>query len=166
MPFLTRLTLTLLLLIVPVWQGTKRGSPFDKYRQSTVNELEFRKLQFQVEAVRLSLQPAPMPVGIGVPHIVGERSDGKLLVEVEVYASDLPQSIEARRDAMMEATNRAGAASSFAFYKTDSGALPDEFFRRWFVVRFFDTEKFTKTKDKMPIDPYIGTYENGELVLR
>src|ERR1700687_280843 len=95
--------LVLLLSAISVAQVKKQSSPFDKYRQSTVNELEFRKLQFQVESMRLSLQPTPVPRGLGVPHIVGETTGGKLLIEVEVYASDLPQTVEARKDAMMEA---------------------------------------------------------------
>jgi len=144
----------------------KQGSPFDKYRQSTVNELEFRKLQFQVESMRLSLQPTPVPSGLGVPHIVGETTSGKLLIEVEVYASDLPQTVEARKDAMMEAVGRSMAGFSFAFYTPDSGMLLDELFNKWCVVQFSDNEKFVKAKGKKPVDPYIGIYENGELVLR
>src|SRR5713226_3989049 len=100
------LTVSVLLLVlsaISVAQVKKQVSPFDKYRQSTVSELEFRKLQFQVESMRLSLQPTPVPGGLGVPHIVGETASGKLLIEVEVYASDLPQTVEARKDAMMEA---------------------------------------------------------------
>jgi hypothetical protein len=147
-------------------QMKKQGSPFDKYRQSTVNELEFRKLQFQVESMRLSLQPTPLPSCLGVPHIVGETTSGKLLIEVEAYGSDLPQTVEGRKGAMMESVGRSIGGFSYAFYTTDSGMLQDELFNKWCVIQFSDTEKVLRAKGKKPVDPYIGIYENGELVLR
>ncbi len=156
----------LLVSVISVAQVKKQSSPFDKYRQSTVNELEFRKLQFQVEAMRLSLQPTPLPRGLGVPHIVGETPNGKLLIEVDVYASDLPQTVDTRKDAMMEAVGTSMAGFSFAFYAPESGMLPDEFFKKWTVVQFSDWEKLSQRKGKKVVDPNIGIYENGELVLR
>jgi hypothetical protein len=159
--------LFLVFAVISFAQVKKQSSPFEKYRSSSVNELEFRKLRFQVESMRLSLQPTPVPSGLGVPYIVGETTEGKLLIEVEVYGSDLPQTVEGRKDAMMESVGRAMGGFSFAFYTTDSGMLMDEFFNKWCVVQFSDTEKFfAKHKEKKPVDPYIGIYENGELVLR
>lgn len=158
--------LFLVLGTISVAQVKKQGSPFDKYRSSSVNELEFRKLQFQVESMRLSIQPTPVPSGLGVPHVIGETTNGKLVIEVEVYGSDLPQTVEARKDAMMEAVGRSMAGFSFAFYTPDSGMLQDELFNKWCVVQFSDTEKFLKAKSKKPVDPLIGIYDNGELVLR
>jgi hypothetical protein len=154
----------LIVATIAVAQVKKQNSPFDKYRSSTVNELEFRKLQFQVEAMRLSLQPTPVPSGLGVPHIVGETVEGKLLIEVEVYGSDLPQTVAGRKDAMMESVGRSMAGLSFAFPTSDTGMLADELFNKWCVVQFSDTEKFLNAKSKKPVDPYIGIYENGELV--
>jgi hypothetical protein len=116
--------------------------------------------------MRLSLQPTPAPAGLGVPHIVGETAQGKLLIEVEVYGSDLPPTVEARKDTMMEVVGRAMGGFSLALYAPDSEMLTDEFFNKWCVVQFSDTEKLLKHKDKKPVDPYIGVYENGELVLR
>ena len=155
-----------LMAAISVAQVKKQVSPFDKYRQSAVNELEFRKLQFQVEAMRMSLQPTPSPRGLGVPHIVGETGGGKLLIEVQVYSSDLPQSVDGRKDAMMEAVNRSMAGFSFAFYSPESGSLFDESFRKWTVVQFSDSDKLLKGNGGKPVDPYIGIYENGQLVLR
>jgi hypothetical protein len=154
------------LATIAVAQVNTQPSPFDRYRQSTVNELEFRKLQFQVESMRLSLQPTPVPAALGVPRIVGETPKGKLLIEVEVYGSDLPQTVEERKNAMMESVGRSMAGFSFAFYTPNAGMLQDELFKKWCVVQFSDTEKFLKAKGKKPVDPYIGIYENGELVLR
>jgi hypothetical protein len=147
-------------------QVKNQGSPFDKYRQSTVNGLDFCKLQFQVGSMRLSLQPTPLPNGFGIPHIVGETSSGKLLIEVDVYGSDLPQTIEARKDAMMEAVSRSMAGFSFAIQRPESGLLTDANFNKWCVIQFSDTEKILKAKGNKPFDPSIGIYENGELVLR
>ncbi len=167
-PSLTLLVSLLFLVLstISVGQVKKQSSPFDKFKQSTVNELEFRKLQFQVESMRLSLQPTQLPRGLGVPHIVGETTSGKLLIQVEVYGSDLPQTVGARKDAMMEAVGTSMAGFSFAFYDPDAGMLPDEFFNKWCVVQFSDTEKSLKAKGKKPVDQFIGIYENGELVLR
>lgn len=162
----TVLALVALIAVTCLAQVKKDASPFEKYRQSSVNELEFRKLQFQVEAMRLSLQPAPMPAGLGVPHITGQTADGKLLIEVDVRGSDLPQTVDARKDALMEAVGRSMAGFSFAFYTPDSGMQTDVLFNRWCVVQFSDNEKFVKPKSNKPVDPYIGIYENGELVLR
>jgi hypothetical protein len=131
-PSLT-VSLSLLFLVlstISVGQVRKQSSPFDKYRQSTVNELALRKVQFQVESMRLSLQPTPMPNGLGVPHIIGETAQGKMVIEVEAYGSDLPPTVEGRKDAMMEAVGRAMGGFSFAFYAPDSGMLTDEFFFR------------------------------------
>jgi hypothetical protein len=158
--------LAFILSAISVAQVKKQDSPFDKYRQSTVNELEFRKLQFQVESMRLSLQPTPLPSGLGVPHIVGETTSGKLLIEVEAYGGDLPQTVEGRKSAMMESVGRSMAGFSYAFYTTDLGMLQDELFNKWCVIQFSDTEKFLRAKGKKPVDPYIGIYESGELVLR
>jgi hypothetical protein len=158
--------LFLVLAAISVAQVKKQSNPFEKYRNSSVNELELRKLQFQVESMRLSLQPTPMPNGLGVPHVIGETTDGKLMIQVDVYSSDLPQTVDARKDVMMEAVGRAMGGFSFAFYAPDSGMLSDEFFRKWCVVQFSDNEKFLKPNSKKPLDPYIGIYENGELVLR
>ncbi len=63
----------LVLSAISVAQVKKQSSPFDKYRQSTVNELEFRKLQFQVETMRLSLQPTPLPSGLGYHTLLVKR---------------------------------------------------------------------------------------------
>ena len=156
--------LTMMFLSAIAWaQVKKETSPFEKYRQSAVNQLAFRKLQFQVEALRQSLQPTPLPAGVGVPHIVGERADGKLVIEVEVHGSDLPQTLDARKSAMMEAVGTSLAAFSFACDTPDF----DDVFHKWCVIGFSDTEKyFAKKKDKKPTDPYIAFYENGELLLR
>lgn len=161
--------LVILLLVATVLgQVKKEPSPFDRYRQSAVNELAFRKLQFEVESLRQSLQPTPLPAGVGVPHIVGERADGKLVIEVEVHGSDLPQTLDARKYAMMEAVGTSLAAFSFAFDAPDSRILNNDLFNKWCVIGFSDTEKFfAKKKDnKTPTDPYVAFYENGELLLR
>lgn len=144
----------------------KQSAPFEKYRQATVSELEFRKLEFQVESTRLSLQPTPLPIGLGVPHIVGETASGKLLIEVDVYGSDLAQAVQERKNELMEAVGRSMAAFSFAFYTQDSVTLSDELFKKWCVVQFLDDEKFVREKGQKTVDPYIGIYENGDLVLR
>jgi hypothetical protein len=47
--------LVLLSAATALGQVKKEPSPFERYRQSTVNELAFRKLQFEVEALRQSL---------------------------------------------------------------------------------------------------------------
>jgi hypothetical protein len=157
--------LALALSAVCVAQVNKEVSPFERYRQSTVNELEFRKIKFDVASIRLSLQPTPLPNGLGAPFVEGEAANGKLIVQVNVYSSDLPQTVDARKDAMWQAVNVSHAAFSYAF-----GTLEErKFFDKWIVVQFFDEEKLSKaskSKDTKPVDPYIGIYENGELVLR
>src|SRR5208283_949560 len=130
--------LFLMFTVISFAQVKKQSSPFEKYRNSSVNELELRKLQFQVESMRLSLQPTPMPIGLGIPHIIGETAEGKLVIQVDAYGSDLPQTVDARKVAMMEAVDRAMGGFSFAFYAPDSGMLSDEFFRKWCVVQFSD----------------------------
>jgi hypothetical protein len=153
------------LAAVSAAQVKKSASPFEKYRQSSVNEFEFRKTKFDVASVRLSLQPTPLPNGLGAPFIEGETVGGKLVIEVEVYSSDLPQTVDGRKDAMMQAVGVARAASSYAFGTAEA----EQFFDKWTVVQFSDSEKFLKAmkaRDTKPVDPYIGIYENGELVLR
>ncbi len=85
---------------------------------------------------------------------------------MDAYASDLPQTVEARKSAMMEAVGTSMAGFSFAFYTPESGMLTDEFFNKWTVVQFSDWGKLSQAKGKKVVDPYIGIYENGELVLR
>jgi hypothetical protein len=157
------LTLALALSVVCVAQVHKEVSPFERYRQTTVNELEFRKTKFDVASTRLSLQPTPLSKGLGVPFVEGEAPNGKLIIQVHVYASDLPQTVEGRKDAMWQAVNVSHAAFSYAFGTIGEG----KFFDKWIVIQFFDEEKLLKgSKDKDPVDPYIGIFENGELVLR
>jgi hypothetical protein len=160
--YLLASVLTLVLAVIAVGQVKKQDSPFEKYRQSSVNELEFRKAKFDVASVRLSIQPTPLPNGLGAPFIQGETAEGKLIIEVTVYSGDLPQTVDGRKDAMMEAVGVSRAAFGYAF------TTPDmiKFFDKWTVIQFSDTEKFLKHKGKEPVDPYIGFYENGELVLR
>jgi hypothetical protein len=154
--------LFLVLSAIAEGQVKKQGSPFEKYRQSSVNELELRKAKFDVAAIRLSMQPSPLPNGVGAPFIYGETAEGKLVIEVAVYSSDLPQTVDGRKDAMMQAVGVARAASTYAFGTVES----EQFFDTWVVIQFSDTERFLKHKGKIPVDPYIGFYENGELVLR
>jgi hypothetical protein len=89
------------------------------------------------------------------------------VIEVEVRGSELLQTLDARKYAMMEAVGISLTAFSFAFDTPDAGMLVDDFFNKWCVIGFSDTEKFlAKKKDKKPTDPYIAFYENGELLLR
>jgi hypothetical protein len=102
---------------------------------------------------------------LGAPFIEGEAPSGKLIVQVRVYSSDLPQTVDARKDAMWQAVNVSRASFSYAFGTIEERKL----FDKWVVIQFFDEEKLlkgSKNKDKDPVDPYIGTYESGELVLR
>ena len=50
------------------------------------------------------------------------------------------------------------------------GSLEERrFFDRWIIVQFFDEEKLpmaSRDKDAEPVDPYIGMFENVELVVR
>ncbi|SRR6266403_156515 len=157
--------LVLVLSAVCVAQVKREASPFEKYRQSTVNELEFRKLKFDAASIRASIQPTPLPNGLGAPFIEGETVEGKLLIEVEVHSSELPQTVDGRKDAMMEAVTAARKGFGYAF----GGAAAIQYFDKWTVIQFSDDDKFLKairTKDTKPVDPYIGYYENGELVFR
>jgi len=150
-----------LLSAISFAQTKAQNSPFEKYKKSTTSEFEFRKLQFQVEAMRASLPPnTPLPKGVGVPFVYGETSDGKLVIEVEVWGSDLPKDVDARKESMYQAIVVSTAAFSFAFHP----AL-EETFKKWTVIQFSDSERFQKAHGKV-VDPYIGNYENGELVLR
>lgn len=150
-----------LAVVLPA-QVKKQSSPFEQYRQSTVNELVFRETQFDVASIRASIQPTPLPKGLGAPFIQGENAEGKLVIQVQVYSSDLPQTVDGRKDAMMQAVGTARAALSFAFGTMQS----EQFFDKWTLIHFFDMEKLLNHKSKDPVDPDIGYYENGELVLR
>lgn len=99
--------------------------------------------------------------GLGAPYIEGQNADGKLIIEVVVYTSDLPQTVDGRKEAMLQAVGVARAAWSFAF-----GAQSDQLFDKWTFIHFFDMEKLLNHKGKDPVNPDIGYYENGELVLR
>ncbi len=159
------LILALALSAVCVARVNKEVSPFERYRRSSVNEFEFRKAKFDVASIRLSLQLTPLPNGLGVPFIESEAANGKLMIQVDVNSSELPQTVDARKDAMWQAVNVSRAAFSYAF-----GTMEEEkFFEKWIVIQFFDDEKLlkaSKNKEKNTVDPYIGIYENGELVLR
>jgi len=61
---------------------------------------------------------------------------------------------------MMELVGVAHVALSYSFDPLG------EFFEKWTVVRFSDNEKIANWKGQQRVDPYIGVYENGELVLR
>ena len=153
----------LLLSVICFAQTKVQNSPFEKYKRSTTNEFEFRKLQFQVEAMRASLPPnTPLPNGIGIPFVYGETADGKLVIEVEVWGSGLPKDRDARKEAMYRAIVVSTAAFSFAFHPD---SVREEFFKKWTIIQFSDGERFQKADGKA-VDPYIGNYENGELVLR
>jgi len=76
----TAIVLAALIAATCLAQVKRDSSPFAKYRQSSVNELEFRKTLFDVAAIRSSLQPTPLPNGFGPPHIVGETAAGKLVI--------------------------------------------------------------------------------------
>ena len=158
----TTLVLLTLIAVTSLAQVKKEASPFEKYRQSSVNELEFRKTKFDVSSLRFSLQPTQLPKGVGAPYVEGETVEGKLVIEVHVWSSDLPQTVDGRKDAMMQAVAVAEGAFSFAF-----GTVAQiQSFDQWTVIQFWDDEKVTKHKGTKPVDPYIGFYENGELVLR
>jgi len=124
-------------------QVKKETSPFAKYRQSSVNELEFRKTKFDVAAIRASLQPTPLPNGVGAPHVEGETADGKLRIQVDVWSSDLPQTVDARKVAMMQAVGVAHVAFSFAF---DPVVADIQSFNKWSIVQFWDNEKIANYK--------------------
>jgi hypothetical protein len=97
------LALLTLVAVTCLAQVKKGQSPFEKYRQSTVNELELRKTKFDVAAIRASLQPTQLPVGVGAPYIYGETAEGKLVIQVDVWSSDLPQTVDGRKDVLMQA---------------------------------------------------------------
>jgi hypothetical protein len=158
----TALVLLAMIAVTALAQVKKEQSPFDKYRQSTVSEFEFRKTKFEVAAIRASLQPTPLPNGVGAPHIEGETAEGKLVIQVDVWASDLPQTIDGRKDVLMQAVGVSLAAWSYAFDAVDA----DKSMKKWAVIQFWDDERLAKHHGTKPVDPYIGIYENGELVLR
>jgi hypothetical protein len=105
------LILALVVSVACVAQVNRETSPYERYQKSTVNEFEFRKTKFDVAAMRLSFRPA-LPSGLGIPFVEGETAAGKLVIQVEVYSSALPQTVDARKDAMMEAVGTARAAFS------------------------------------------------------
>jgi hypothetical protein len=62
----------------------------------------------------------------------------------------------------MQGVAVAHAAFSFAF-----GSVADiQSFDKWTIVQFWDNKKVSEHKGTKPVDPYIGFYENGQLVLR
>jgi len=160
--------LTLLLaLSVPLFAQTAReASPFDKYRQPAVSELDFRKVKFDVACIRAAIQQRSLLAsGFSAPQVEGETVDGKLLIQVQVYSSELPQTVEKRKETMMEAVDlaRVGFAAAFG----TSAASPS--FEKWTRIVFEDLDAFVKAqkaKTTQPVDPIIGIYENKELVLR
>jgi len=140
-------------------QIKKAVSPFDKYRQSTANELALRIAMFDVAALQ---QRVPYENGILVPKVEGFSEDGKLVIEVDVSSDQLPKTVEARKEAMLEALGVARAGFSGGF-----GVLAENTdFNKWTRVEFFDVDTVMKSTLKKPLDPVIGIYENGELVLR
>jgi hypothetical protein len=74
------LILPLVLSALCVAHENKKASPFERYRESTVNELEFRKTKFDVAAMRASLQPTPLPSGLAwiIHDFAGEKRKGAL----------------------------------------------------------------------------------------
>ncbi len=155
----------LLFVAVSFGQVKQQTSPFDRYRQSTANELEFRKAKFDIAALRISLIPGSFLYHFTAPYVDGETAKGKLVIQVEVSSTELPSTVNGRKEAMMEAVNVARAGFSYAFGTAQS--IQD--FDHWTVIQFFDTAKVVDaamTKDAKAVDPYIGVYENGQLILR
>jgi hypothetical protein len=149
--------LALTLSAISVAMQTKKAvSPFDKYRQTTANDLTIRWLKLDVAALQKRVSPEN---GIVVPVVQGISEDGKLVIQVDVYSSELPKTVDGRKEAMLSAVGVALAAFSYSF---EPGLEPD--FNKNARVVFFDIDKLLK--GKKPVDPIIGIYENGELVLR
>jgi hypothetical protein len=148
---------------VSVAQSPKESSPFDRYRQATVNELEFRKLRFDVACLNKVLQERSLlSSGFSAPQVEGETPDGKLLIQVDVWSSELPATVDARKQGMMGAVELARAGFSYAFGTPTMLTS----FDKWTRIQFFDVDALLKSKTKKPVDPYIGVYEDGQLVLR
>jgi hypothetical protein len=144
-------------------QVKKPVTPFDSYRQNTANELSVREVKFDIAAIHAFIaQRQLLQNGFCPPQIEGLATDGKLQIEVMVYSSELPKTVDARRDAMLVAVNLAKAAYSAGFGTKE---MPEDF-DKWTRVNFFDVDALTKSTGKKPADPVIGAYENGELVLR
>jgi len=136
-------------------QGKKEVSPFEKYLHSGANELAVRKIRFDMSALRQSI---PFQKGIGFPTIEGISDDGKLIIQVEVLSSQLPRTIDARKEALNEAVGVAMSGYVDAF-----GPVPVSDFDKTTRIAFFDDETLLKSTVAAPLDPVIATYENKEL---
>src|SRR5262249_14643010 len=93
-------------------QIRKEPSPFDKYRQSSVNELALRQAMFNVASVRLR---APDQNGIAIPFILGATSDGRMLIHVDVRSSQLPAAADQRKNVLLDVVDEAKSAFSWSF---------------------------------------------------
>ena len=144
-------------------QYKKPTTPFDSYRQNAASELSLREVKFDVAAIHAFLaQKQLLQNGLCPPQIEGLAEDGKLLIDVMVYSSELPSTVDARKEAMLATVNLAKMAYSAGFGTSEM--LRD--FDKWTRIHFTDADAFTKGTGNKPVDPMIGIYENGELVLR
>jgi len=127
--------------------------------------LNLERRSFDIAALRISLNPGSFLYHLTAPYVEGETAEGKLVIQVEVSSTELPATVNGRKAALMEAVNVTRAGFSYAFGTAQS--IQD--FDHWTVIQFFDTAKVVNaamTKDTKAVDPYIGVYENGQLVLR
>ena len=152
--------LAVCLSVASLWTQTKKSStPFDSYRQNPASELSVRETKFDVAALYGTMQPEN---GLTAPQIEGFTEDGKLLIQVQVYSSQMPQTVDARKEAMLTAVGNAKLGYSAAF----GSAEVIRSFDKWTRLTFFDVDTLLKSTTKKPLDPVIGVYENGGLVLR
>ena len=156
--------LAIALSAASLWTQVKKPpNPFDSYRKVPASELSLREMKFDIAAIHALLaQRQLLQNGFCPPQIDGFAEDGKLQIEVLVYSTELPKTVDARKEAMLATVNMAKAAYSAAFGTRETL----EGFDKWTRVYFTDEDAFTKSTGKKPVDPVIGVYENGELVLR
>jgi hypothetical protein len=137
-------------------QAKKEPSPFEKYLQSSVNELAVRKIAFNVAALQ---ERVPYQNGILVPFVEGLARDGKLIITVHVSSNQLPRTVDARKNAMLDAVGIAMAAYQSSFGREAAVWEFDKNTR----VAFFDVDTLVRSTPAKPPDPVIAIYENKEL---
>ncbi len=134
-------------------QVKKAASPFERYIHNPANELAVREIAFDVRGLRLRI---PYENGWLPPHVEGIAEDGRLIIQIDVTAKDLPQTVDERRAAML---NAVGICKDF--YR-DIFGNDIEFDKNTRVI-FYDVDTILKSTIKKPLDPAIAIYEDKEL---
>ena len=91
--------LAIVLSAASLWTQVKKSSnPFDSYRGRPASELSVRETAFNNAAILQAIAPEN---GLTAPQIEGFAEDGKLVIQAQVYSSQMPQTVDARKKTML-----------------------------------------------------------------